>query len=93
MRPSTASSPATIKEESGGYDSKIVIFGHHRDVLEKLAGSLENAVLVTGETPLVMPSFRPDLLGERNACDVSAKAQKSLLQHDVASLRIAASFC
>ena len=28
-----------IKEESEGYDSKIVIFGHHRDVLEKLAGS------------------------------------------------------
>ena len=43
-----------IKHESEGYDSKIVIFAHHRDVLEKLAGSLDNAVLVTGETPLTM---------------------------------------
>ena len=49
-----------IKEESEGYDSKIVIFGHHRDVLEKLAGSLENAVLVTGETPLATRQARVD---------------------------------
>ena len=49
-----------IKEESEGYDSKIVIFGHHRDVLEKLAGSLENSVLVTGETPLATRQARVD---------------------------------
>jgi hypothetical protein len=41
-----------IKEESEDYDSKIVIFGHHRDVLEELAERLETAVLVTGDTPL-----------------------------------------
>jgi SNF2 family DNA or RNA helicase len=33
-----------IKEESEDYDSKIVIFGHHRDVLEELAEGLETAV-------------------------------------------------
>lgn len=49
-----------IKEESEGYDSKTVVFGHHRNVLEKLAGSLENAVLVTGDTPLAMRQARVD---------------------------------
>ena len=49
-----------IKEESEGYDAKIVIFGHHREVLEKLAGSLENAVLVTGETSLATRQARVD---------------------------------
>ena len=49
-----------IKEESEGYDAKIVIFGHHHEVLEKLAGSLENAVLVTGETSLATRQARVD---------------------------------
>ena len=31
-------------------------------------------------------------IGERNTCDVIAKAQQSLLQHNVARLRIGASF-
>jgi SWI/SNF-related matrix-associated actin-dependent regulator of chromatin subfamily A-like protein 1 len=40
-----------IQEEAEGYDQvKIVIFGHHHDVLEKIASSLKGAVLVTGQT-------------------------------------------
>jgi SWI/SNF-related matrix-associated actin-dependent regulator 1 of chromatin subfamily A len=49
-----------IKEESEDYDSKIVIFGHHRDVLEELAEGLETAVLVTGDTPLATRQARID---------------------------------
>jgi SNF2 family DNA or RNA helicase len=49
-----------MEEESKDYDSKIVVFGHHGDVLEKLAGSLDNAVLVTGETPLAARQARVD---------------------------------
>ena len=56
----TAEALKFIKEESEDYDSKIVIFGHHRDVLERLAGSLQNAVLVTGETPLAARLARVD---------------------------------
>src|SRR4029450_1084583 len=37
--------------------------------------------------------FLPTLLGERNTCDVAAQAQQSLLQHNVARLRIGASLC
>jgi SWI/SNF-related matrix-associated actin-dependent regulator of chromatin subfamily A-like protein 1 len=40
-----------LEEELKGYDSKVVIFGHHREVLERLARALKDAVLVTGETP------------------------------------------
>ena len=37
--------------------------------------------------------FMQPRVRERNACDVSAKTQKSLLQHDVASLWIEAAIC
>jgi SWI/SNF-related matrix-associated actin-dependent regulator 1 of chromatin subfamily A len=49
-----------IKEESDDYDSKVVIFGHHRDVLEEIASGLEGSVLVTGETPLAVRQARVD---------------------------------
>jgi SWI/SNF-related matrix-associated actin-dependent regulator of chromatin subfamily A-like protein 1 len=40
-----------IEEEAEGYDQvKIVIFGHHHDVLGKIAASLKSSVLVTGQT-------------------------------------------
>ena len=41
-----------IQEEAEGYDqAKIVVFGHHHDVLGKIAASFKSSVLVTGQTP------------------------------------------
>jgi SWI/SNF-related matrix-associated actin-dependent regulator 1 of chromatin subfamily A len=41
-----------IREQTEGYESKLVIFAHHRIVLTQIAAALPGAVLVTGETPL-----------------------------------------
>jgi SWI/SNF-related matrix-associated actin-dependent regulator 1 of chromatin subfamily A len=40
-----------IREQTEGYESKLVIFAHHRIVLTQIAAALPGAVLVTGETP------------------------------------------
>jgi SWI/SNF-related matrix-associated actin-dependent regulator 1 of chromatin subfamily A len=39
-----------ILEQSEGYEEKIVVFAHHRAVLNELAQGLPGSVLVTGET-------------------------------------------
>jgi hypothetical protein len=41
-----------IREQTEGYESKLVIFAHHRIVLTQIAAALPGAVLVTGETPM-----------------------------------------
>jgi SWI/SNF-related matrix-associated actin-dependent regulator 1 of chromatin subfamily A len=41
-----------IREQTEGYESKLVIFAHHRIVLTQIAAALPRAVLVTGKTPL-----------------------------------------
>jgi SWI/SNF-related matrix-associated actin-dependent regulator 1 of chromatin subfamily A len=40
-----------IREQMEGYESKLVIFAHHRIVLTQIAAALPGAALVTGETP------------------------------------------
>jgi SWI/SNF-related matrix-associated actin-dependent regulator of chromatin subfamily A-like protein 1 len=39
-----------IKEETGDSPEKVVIFGHHRNVLESAHGAFPDSVLVTGST-------------------------------------------
>ena len=39
-----------ILEQSEGYEEKIVVFAHHRAVLEEIARALPGSVMVTGET-------------------------------------------
>jgi len=57
-------------------------------------GGNSYVILSQAQQPLVLGTpFRPDLLGEWNACNVSAEAQKSLMQHGIASLWIVAAFC
>jgi SWI/SNF-related matrix-associated actin-dependent regulator 1 of chromatin subfamily A len=41
-----------IREQTEGYESKLVIFAHHRIVLTQIVAAFPQAVLVTGETPL-----------------------------------------
>ena len=39
-----------ILEQSEGYEEKIVVFAHHRAVLEEIARALPGSLMVTGET-------------------------------------------
>ena len=57
-----------IEEELKDYDSKIVIFGHHREVLEEIATRLKGSVLVTGETPLAARQARIDAFQKDPEC-------------------------
>ena len=51
MRSKGIFSGSRVQEEAEGYDqAKIVVFGHHHDVLGKIAASLKASVLVTGQT-------------------------------------------
>jgi SWI/SNF-related matrix-associated actin-dependent regulator of chromatin subfamily A-like protein 1 len=41
-----------IREETADSDEKTIVFAHHRDVLGRVAASLAQAVMVSGDTSL-----------------------------------------